>query len=29
VASVKVIYTPILKNEVFTRKKQGMGFKKK
>jgi hypothetical protein len=29
VVSVKVIYTPIMKNEVFTRKKQGMGFKKK
>lgn len=29
VASVKVIYTPMLKNEVFTRKNQGMLFKKK
>ncbi|WP_299707645.1 outer membrane beta-barrel protein [uncultured Pontibacter sp.] len=28
-ASVKVIYTPMLKNEVFTRKNQGMRFKKK
>lgn len=30
VISVKVIYTPILKNEVFTKKKQGgSGFRKK